>query len=415
MKLSTAGLSKTLQSIKPIKKLSSKLKRAVGKRGVPRRSAGKSAVISQPAISERSSKTNGEADFSAEINSDDKAEQFSSTHNAKRISAAKTNSAKPNAIPAFIQNSKLVQNSKSARVAFHLLLVKPWVLVVGLWLVSALSAVVAIEGLVSPSRLTKDLPEPAVEVAPVAKTNSFIDVEQGAEGITEDGNETEESTLASSEAIATHSRLPIWPLVTLVGSCAAGCVVVSRRRTMLRIAAARTRGKGRKPHTAKTQNAPTRLKASNHKPTRRTASGTDTPTPITVLKSKAHLVEKTRDKTKEKGKDKLVAKTAISSEKKRRQRKRSSTQQAAAKPTGKSRVLASRSNAQQAAPQSRVSQPKRLQRPGQKVTRLVRRQPVVSVVPANQANRLDWAEGSLAHDMDKRFSMEEASTPRRVS
>ncbi|PZO17811.1 MAG: hypothetical protein DCF25_10695 [Leptolyngbya foveolarum] len=371
MKLSPANLSKTLQNIKPMRKLSGKLKRAIGKRGV------------------RKGSTN---------------------------STAKPNSAKTSEIPGFIQNSKLVQNSKGARVAFHLLLVKPWVLVVGLWLVSALSAVVAIEGLVSPSKLTKAIPEPAVEVVPVAKTNSFIDVEQSAEGLTDDGNETEASAPDASEVVAANSRLPVWPLVTLVGSCAAGCVVISRRRAMLRIAAARARGKGRKPQTAKTQNAPTRLKASNSNPTRRTASAPSTLTPVTVLKSTARLVAQTsRDQTKDKGRDKLVEKTATYQEKKRRQRNRSSPQQTAIKPAGKSRVLASRSNAQQAAPQSRVSQPKRPQRPSQKVTRLVRRQPVVSVVPANHANRLDWVEGSLAHDMDRRFSMEEASKPRRVS
>ncbi len=387
MKLPTANLSKTLQNNRPMQKLSGKLKRAAGRRGARKISAGKGAIASPLAVAESPS-----------------------THAS---SAAIAHSTETNVIPGFIRNAKLTRNSKGARVAFHLLLVKPWVLVIGLWLVSALSAVVAIEGLVSPSKLTDDLPEPVVEVAPVAKTNSFINVEQGAEGITEDGKEPEASTPETSE-VAVNSRLPIWPLVTLVGSCAAGCVVISRRRAMLQIAAARANGKGRKLKTkkAKPRNAPARLKASNSKPTRRAVSAPGTLTPVTAIKSTTRLVDKTKATG---GKAKPVENIAPNLGKKRRQRQRPNPQQTAIKPSGKSRVLVSRSNVQQAAPQSRVSQPKKPQPQSQEVTRLVRRQPVVSVVPANHANRLDWVEGSLAHDMDKRFSMEEASTPRRVS
>lgn len=300
-------------------------------------SAGQSAIARQPVVAESSP--------------------------ISRNSAAIASSATTKAIPSFIQNSKLVQNSKSARVAFHLLLVKPWVLVVGLWLVSALSAVVAAERLVSPSKLTKDLPEPVVEVAPVAKTNSFIDVEQGAEGITADSTEPEAAQSAASEVVA-NSRLPIWPLVTLVGSCAAGCVVISRRRAMLRIAAVRASGKSRKPQTDRIRNAPIRLKAANSQPIRRAAvPAVGTPTPVTALKSTARLVDKTREQGRSKTADRM---TSIP-EKKRKQRQRLSPQQTAIKPSGKSRILASRSNAQQAAPQSRISQPKKHQRPGKRL------------------------------------------------
>ncbi len=412
MKLSTANLSQTLQNIKPMKRLSSRLKQAVGQRSKSKNSVSKGAIASQPASAEDLSRNNGKINLEAKASSEAKAE--SSSHisssaktNSAKANSAKASSAKANGIVGFVQNSKLVQSSKSARVAFHLLLVKPWVLVVGLWLVSALSAVVAIEGLINPSKLTEDLPEPAGEVAPVAKANSFIDVEQGAEGITDDGKEIEKSEPNASEVVASNSQFPVWPLVTLVGSCAAGCVVISRRRAMLRIAAARTRNRGRKLPSAKTQIAPTRLKASNHNPTRRAPSAPRVLTPVTALKSKARLaVGKAGDKNKEKAREKAMEKTVSTTlGKKRRQRKRSSSHQAAAKPAGKSRVLISRSTAQQAAPQSKVSQPGSSPRARQKVTRLVRRQPVVSVVPAEHANRLDWAEGSLAHDLDKRVSM----------
>ena len=405
MKLSTANLSQKLQKIKPLEQLSGKLKQ-VAKPGPHQRgstsSAPKIKSVPKGGIKEDAAKP-----LSIVGNSSKPEVTVEKPASAETSSASKGGAGKAHAavVPGFIKNSKLVKNSKSARVAFHLLLVKPWVLVVGLWLVSALSAVVALEGMISPKRLTKDLPEPTVAVTPTAKTNNFIDVEQGAEGITNDGTEAEAGQPETTDVVSSGPSVPIWPLVTLVGSCAAGCVVMSRRRAMLQMAAARNRKRSRKPHTAKSKTASARIKASDSKVTRKTAASANKKASVAAFKSMARSADKAIEKSS--------SKAATTREKKRRQRKRPSSQPLSTQSSGKKRVLVSRSNAQKAAPQSRVSQPKKPQRTRQKVARLVRRQPVVSVVPANHSNRLDWVDGSLAHDMDRRFAMRDDSTQQK--
>ena len=370
MKLSTANLSQKLQTINPIEKMSGRLRRKAKVKSVGRDRDKKKA----PAASLPSQAL--DADMQTDL------EKRSSSPAVARQSS-------PATVPGFIQNSKLVKSSKGARVAFHLLLVKPWVLVVALWLVSALSAVVALEDLISPSKLTQKLPEPTVEVAP-AEPDRFIDVEQGAEGLAGEAGEIVVGEGESVDAVASADGLPVWPLVTLVGGCAAGCVAISRRRSMLRMAALRAKGRGRKLPMGRARSASDRVKASGSSPARRSPSSIRKKASIAAFK--ATIVRPER-------------------EKRRRARKRPSAQANRVNPTGKKRVLASRSTAQQAAPQSRVSQPgkSKPQRNRQKVTRLVRRQPVVSVVPADRAHRLDWAEGSLAHDMDRRFAMREVA------
>ena len=403
MKLSTANLSQKLQKLKPIEKLSGKLKRVAI--APPKKRSGKTASSANKSGAKTAADNNNPSTKPSTAESASKPEVAAEKQTAaEKSSDLKDSSAnKYAAVPGFIQNSKLVKNSKSARVAFHLLLVKPWVLVAGLWLVSAVSGLIALEGMISPSRLTKDLPEPTTAAAPAAKADSFIDVEQDAEGITSDGSDSDTSQTEAVETVASGSSFPVWPLVTLVGSCAAGCVVISRRRAMLQMAATRSRNRGRKLQAAKSQTAPVRLKAVDSKVTRKKGSFTSKQASVVAFQSSARLADKAADK----------AGSKATREKKRRSRKRPSPQPISNTSSSKKRVLVSRSNAQKAAPQSRVSQPQKPQRTRQKVARLVRRQPVVSVVPANHSNRLDWAEGSLAHDMDRRFSMREESTQRK--
>ena len=389
MKLSTKKLNKKLQRIGPLNKLSKKLKSSGGRSGGSKRKA-----ANQPPEVEKALKADTHAA------TDSKSSSPTDEPQAGNPQANNSQSKSPAAVPAFIRNSKLVRNSKSARVAFHLLLVKPWVLVVGLWLVSALSAVVALEGLISPSKLKQALPEPAAEVSPVAKADSFIDVEQGADGLTADEADSDRvgavegiSETMPEEVPVSDSRFPVWPLVMLVGSCAAGCVVISRRRAMLRMAAARPRNRGRKLPGAKTLKANARIKASNSKPIRRTGANVHANGLVSLVKSAANSAHRPEQRF-----DKNSVRI-----KKRRKRKRSAAQQASTKGSNGTRVLASRSNAQQAAPKTRVSKPDKPQRALRKVSRSAkRRQAVVSVVPANQSHRLDWTEGSLAHDMDVR-------------
>jgi len=95
---------------------------------------------------------------------------------SKAITGGKT-TVKPETQHPHLPFSK---ESKSSRIALNLLLVRPWILLIGFWLFSMLGAGLALEGLISPKRLKTALPE-VIETAPVNSENALIKVETGAE------------------------------------------------------------------------------------------------------------------------------------------------------------------------------------------------------------------------------------------
>jgi hypothetical protein len=304
-----------------------------------------------------------------------------------------------------------LKDSKGSRIAFTLLMVRPWVLVIGLWAASMLSAAVAIEGLISPRKLLAELPT-VVETAPVVKTSSTqaadqasLEVEQGSQELDSPAAiaaTAAEDGAAEDSVIKNSSQLPIWPVVALVGTCAAGCLVISRRRAMVRLSIARSRGLRRSSSKAEHAKAELRTEPNGElrgkvRKVRINSAG----------RSLKPLAEKPTLKSLVKG---SLIKSAVNpasssaqSPKDRPRRSQPATaQNSASRPA--SRVLASRATAQQAAPNSRVSQPSRAPRksPSFRTSRQSGRQSVVSVVPASEAHSLDWQEGSLAHRLDVR-------------
>jgi hypothetical protein len=297
-----------------------------------------------------------------------------------------------------IPSLPFIKDSKGSRIAFNLLLVRPWVLVVGFWLLSMAGASLAIEGLVNPRKLNMALPEATVEVTPVAKS-ALINVEQDSD---QDGEATTAAPKtaansktkgdpasaeaanankdASAETVASSSGFPILTLGALVGTCAAGCLVISRRRAMMRIAAARARGKMRRAHAKKEAIAPVT-------------------SPVAMSAQALNA----------------VGSNAVGSNRRRRQRNK--RQLATSQPT--TNVIVSRPTAQQAAQKSAIQKntapkpaQKAVSKPGQAPSKrqirrtpsriASRRQSVVSVLPASESHALDWANGSLAHQMDVR-------------
>ncbi len=316
-----------------------------------------------------------------------------------------------------LKQSNLKQ-SKGSQIAFNLLLVRPWVLVAGLWLVSMLGAAVAIEGMVSPRKLTMELPEPTAEITSVAK-DSFINIEQGADDIAAADAETAPSAatpVAPADTGNNHSNFPAWPVGALVGTCAAGCLAISRQRARVRLAAARSRSVSRGEARGKIRKvridaeAPSRSNQSIQK-------GSDRkPVKTATSRSAAHLVKARASQSPTVRSTKSAQSTARATApldlrpvahssanqgqpKKRRPRPQPVMAAAPKSAAASSRVLASRSTAQRAAPTSRVSRPQPVKRVA---AHAASRQSVVSVVPASEAHPLDWTEGSLAHKMDVR-------------
>jgi len=299
-----------------------------------------------------------------------------------------------------------VKDSKGSKVLLNLLLVRPWVLVLGFWLLSMATGTLALNGMLSPRKLTMALPEPALDSSASDQANALLsagsdrnkDVAAETVETTETPNAMPVVEVGSTTAAEGGSSFPMWPILALVGSCAAGSLVISRRRAMVRMAAARAQGRKRKsrPAVRSTAGSAVRSTVAASSPAR---SARESST-VQAATSRGLRPQK------------------------RRQRVRKSPAAAQSVGAGR-RVLASRATAQQQkAPQKKAQKvgskavqkaTRSLRSPARPATRMSRtqarrttmraasrRQPMVSVVPANESHSLDWTRGSLAHQLDVR-------------
>lgn len=375
------------------------------------------------------------------------------------VESAQAKISQPSADRSIANPLAAAKSSKGFRIAMHLLLVKPWVLVLGFWLLSLAGGSLALSGMLSPRRLTMALPEPtAVETT---QSNPLITIEQRSDEISGEAEALAgETVVIGSEAVAPTTKqaensaaLTVLPVALFVGSCAAGCLVMSRRRAMARKAAARSRARARKsklrPVTAGTKATATRTPQAttqltsqlapsaqgtsrvqknqeqrrgraNHQPKRKVAIAKSTrqeavrkgPKAAPTLKTAVSTAsaQKPVQRSAQKPVQKLAQKPARPSAQPKRRRQRVRIQPAPATANG-NRVLTSRATAQQPL----TSQPKESRRRTQRASarvgsrrrsatgrQIASRQPVVSVVPAGEVNALDWTNGSLAHQMDIR-------------
>ncbi|MGD1896699.1 MAG: hypothetical protein ACFB16_07065, partial [Phormidesmis sp.] len=286
---------------------------------------------------------------------------------------------------------------------------------------------VALDGMLSPRKLKMALPEPAAPETLVPKTSSLISVAQSAEALAADGAAADEAESdapgesaselgddATSVESGRDSGLPLLPLAVLVGTCAAGSLAISRRRAVMRMAVARAQGRSHQ----------SRLKVSANGRPKVSAKSVKGKTPkVTVAGASmrsAQPAQRKAGRLANNGKTvpfNVMAKRSSASRlklKKQRQRVKQSETAAARQNGHSSRVLASRTNAQktaasapaQSSPQStrslRGGRPSRRQVRRASVRAASRRQPMVSVVPANESHALDWNRGSLAHQLDVR-------------
>ncbi|MEO1634530.1 MAG: hypothetical protein AAFS04_05550 [Cyanobacteria bacterium J06631_9] len=292
-----------------------------------------------------------------------------------------------------VKSLQSVKESKSVKVALNLLLVRPWVLLLGFWAISLVGGALALEGMLSPRRLTMDLPEAVVEPEPV-RTSSLISISQSSDEIAGDATAQPVSEEVSPVAVESASSLPVLPLVGFVGACAAGCLVMSRRRAMARLSSARAKGRVRKVR-ARTG---TPVKAGVKKPV--VKKPVVRQPVMAAVRSGAQKSGAQKSGLQKAGIPKTVEKVAVASaaprQKKRRQRPRKA---AGVRPAAVgTSVVASRATAQRV-----IAKPQGGKRTTRRSMRAAsRRQPMVSVVPAGEANALDWPQGSLAHQLDVR-------------
>ncbi len=351
------------------------------------------------------------------------------------------------------RNLARVKQEKSAyRIALTLLLVRPWVLVMGFWIFSMGIGALALGGMLSPKRLTMALPEPTVEpsvVSPVQSADGLANIQpSGIQADTAQSDSTQSNdTLTTTEPAradaASSSALTLaLPLFLLVSTCAVGCFAISRQRTM-KMAAARARV--RKVRSGLTVSARANNQSSssanggrtkpNQVSSRISNSSKNGIAPTLRPQSKASVRKIAKTSSTPKKLDLKVFPQRASSPatslannlnaelqpKKRRQRSKGviASQATASSTANSGKRLVSRATAARAGIQSQPASARSRTRSKKGTIRVANRrrhpasqhpvsqhpvsQPrVVSVMPAGDSHALDWREGSLAHQMDVR-------------
>ena len=339
------------------------------------------------------------------------------------------------------KREKTKQEKSAYQIALTLLLIRPWVLVLGLWIFSMGIGTLALGSMLSPRQLTKALPDSTFNASVdssnqprdtlVTGTRTEVASDETDEAAVEKTDLDSRDAITNGDAI-NSSQLPLaLPLVLIVSSCVIGCFVISRQRAM-KMASAKARVRkahsGLKVSTA-TNRQPSSRKASVSKAAvRRPDSRADVSAASVrpVRKASARTLPKTRPTTTQpttttkttttqttvktgsrislpKVEKPMVRNLAAELRPRRRSRfkNRLDTRRTAveANRNGRkvlvSRTTATRSNARPHPPRPRLR--KRTLRAASR-----RRHPVVNVVPANESHALDWQEGSLAHEMDVR-------------
>ncbi|MEM9948042.1 MAG: hypothetical protein AAF810_18545 [Cyanobacteria bacterium P01_D01_bin.36] len=297
-----------------------------------------------------------------------------------------------------------IKSAKGSKLMLNLLLVRPWVLVMALWLLSMATGALALNGMLNPRKLRMALPEPALESGASNQANALLKVDQAADSSGESEAQTSVIEIggAAEGGVADGAKrgsggVPALPIMALVGACAAGSVVISRRRAMARLAAARAQGRKRRVRIANPAGAPVRAvkesgaaavsggaKSQKRRPRTRKPAAQPVSTGSKVLASRT------------------TAQKQKAAQPKRTQRKVSRKAQKVAPSMVQKVASTMRSPAKGASPVRSATRVSRSQARRAAMRAASRRQPLVSVVPANESHALDWSQGSLAHQMDMR-------------
>ena len=271
----------------------------------------------------------------------------------KRIDVLFTGEAQTAAATAAKDQTEALLGSK---LLFDLVLVRPWILVCGFWLLLVGTSAVALSGLADPGKPTvSEAPEPTVKalqplsVAPDTAVTSRL-------------AESPVALTGGQTATPTNDPLPMWSLWVMVGACAAGCVMLSRPELL-------TFGASERRRSSRTHGKSTRSTLARAVPTRGAApqdgAATQVPSKMGRPQLKPNYPQGQVMAVSGQGSIRQVTPTR------------------AAKP----------------APSQRVSFQVGQETSAQNGSSV---QPQVSVIPAHESHALDWKDGSLAHKLDVR-------------
>ncbi len=269
----------------------------------------------------------------------------SRTRRRARSSSAKLEvaSAKPSApkpAKTVADQAKVSQGQLFKRSKFwsNLFWVRPWLLVVALWLTFVLMIAIALTGLSNPGR---EMALEPVESSIVGQPLSAPDVEAVSRLIPKDQIVLTQRDPAATLPGAAEKSMPAWPLLVMVAACAGGCMLMSSQ-DFLQPESRRGRRKAVGPQTA--------------------------PRPVRAVRP--------------------------ASTRKRRAKNRRGSRRVA------SQAVAFRFPAQYQ--KATVQQAQIASKPVSSAVDVETAASRVTVVPAHETSPLDWKEGSLAHKLDVR-------------
>ena len=151
------------------------------------------------------------------------------------VSSSPTKKAKPIRIKSSVTNpvskskhasaDRKGSSAKSGAFWSNLVWVRPWLLVVALWLTFILMIAIALAGLSSPGR--EMVLEP-VNSGLVGQPLSTPDAAAVSRLIPRDAGVSARHDPAATLPGATEQSMPAWPLLVMVAACAGGCMLMSQ-------------------------------------------------------------------------------------------------------------------------------------------------------------------------------------------
>lgn len=118
------------------------------------------------------------------------------------------------------------QSLKQGKFWSNLFWVRPWLLVVALWLTFVLMIAIALAGLSNPGR---EMALEPVESSIVGQPLSAPDVEAVSRLIPKDQIVLTQRDPAATLPNAAEKSMPAWPLLVMVAACAGGCMLMSNQ------------------------------------------------------------------------------------------------------------------------------------------------------------------------------------------
>lgn len=260
-------------------------------------------------------------------------------------------------------------------VLYNLLLVRPWLLVGGFWVVLMVTSAIALGGLRDPGKSTAQEP---ISTTSAAEELTIAPDAAASSRLTESIDTEVRLDPAASLQGEAPQPMPVWPLWIMVLACAGGCFMMSRQGVP----------------------APSLRKSRSRKSSPSSTASSTQPTPKGLAKLKRSgkaRKSKSSDTRRRSARSKASARKTTA---KRLKPQYPSSQVMAIQNTQDIRQVKPTQAKAISTVQSLPDQSSKAQSPA--IVSFNMKPTPIAVVPSEETLPLDWQEGSLAHRLDVR-------------